>query len=212
MKGLLRRLLARDDEASPVAADEPGEFAAAAPSPPRRHAVTVDRHTRTFWARGEAAATTVVKADAELPGLGAARSPGGVEQHPPSRPRGNPAFSETLFIELMRAGRFARAYDQLSPECQRLWGSVEQFTAAHGGGAMRAVQGVSVRAVRYLDGWTDPDTGVTHCHVAELEVEYALGSADDPTRIQRTVHLVPVAGRWRSVCAPPSAPPGRPTV
>jgi hypothetical protein len=207
MKGLLRRLLRNERvERSSLATErtEPPRTFREAPVPDRRqHAISVDGNTRTFWARGEASATTVVEVEAPPPLEPGHPLPRGARAPAEPRPRGNPAFSETLFIELMRAGQFARAYEQLSPHCQSLWGSVENFAVAQSRSGLRAVQGVSVRDVRYLDRWTDPDTQVRHHNVAELFVEYTVGNRDHATRLERIVHLVPVEGRWRSICVPP---------
>ena len=218
MKGLLRRLFPGAPRMAPGASAEPSGSASFGPSSRlgRSHGVRVDGNTRTFWARGEASATTIVDVDADdeatspqlrVDGHRVAEVTGRREQ----RPRGNPAFSETLFVELMRAGQFARAFDHITPECQRQWGSVDNFAKAQSGsrGAHRAIQGVTVRDVRYLDSWLDPESDMAYRNVAELTVEYMVesrvGSSAPATRLERTVHLVPVAGRWRSLCAPPLA-------
>jgi len=123
----------------------------------------------------------------------------------PGRPRANPAFSEALFVELMRARQYRRAFDQLSDACKRRWGSAEAFAAAQGSGALRFLQGVRVKDVRYLDEWRDAEAGCTYREVAELDVEYTLGSTSASKVVQRVVHLVPDGGKWRSVCHPVSA-------
>jgi hypothetical protein len=118
------------------------------------------------------------------------------------RPRGNPAFAEALFIELMRAHQYRRAFEQLSSECQQSWGSAEDFATAQGAGAMGRLRGVRVNDVRYLPEWTDPGRGATYQEVAELQVEYTIGERERATVLRRVVHLVPDAGRWRSLCYP----------
>ncbi len=180
---------------------------------PHRH--LVDAHTRTFWARGAPAPTTLVEADAPVSAVGRRRVSALLDRHergaaaPRSgRPRANPAFSEAVFVELMRARRYDRAFELLAPDCQRTWGSSEHFTDAQRGGALRHLQGATVKAVKHLEAWTDPDTGTTHTHVAELTVEYTLDNGRRSLVVDRTVHLVGVAGQWRSLCYPESVVAG----
>src|SRR5262249_7865464 len=153
----------------------------------------VDSHTRTFWAHGAEHVATMVEADATTatssPGRRAAEL---VRAHESGRtltaggrPRGNPAFSEALFVELMRAKQYARAFAQLSAECQLSWGSVDAFAAAQGAGAMRRLRGVNVKEVRYLSAWTDPARGTVYNQVAELDVEYTLGDSSRLTVLPR---------------------------
>ncbi|HEX6538845.1 MAG TPA: hypothetical protein VF155_06680 [Candidatus Dormibacteraeota bacterium] len=118
------------------------------------------------------------------------------------RPRANPAFAEAVFVELMRAHQYRRAFDLLSRDCRRTWGSPQAFAAAQAQGSMGLLRGVRVNAVRHLPEWTDPERGVTHHEVAELEVEYALGTAE-AAAVKRVVHLVADDGKWRSLCYPP---------
>lgn len=179
-----------------------------APPDPGQSRILVDANTHTFWARGALQPATLVEAGDvspenarrthEVRALVAAHE-GRTE---PERPRGNPAFSEALFVELMRAEQYQRAFNLLSPECQRTWGSLDRFAEAHRDGSMRSLRGVNVTAVRHLDSWTDPETGVAHDSVAELDVEYAVAAGGRTTTVRRTVHLVAVEGRWRSLCYP----------
>lgn len=118
----------------------------------------------------------------------------------PSRPRANPAFAEAVFVELMRAHQYRRAFELLSPDCRRAWGSAEEFAAAQARGSMSRLRGVQVKAVRHLAEWTDKERGMTHQGVAELDVEYTMSGADPP--MTRVVHLVAHAGKWRSLCYP----------
>ena len=159
----------------------------------------VDEHTQTYWMPGAAAETTLVEAEpAESPrhahAGGADRSAG--------LPRGNPALCESLFIELMRGGQFARAFQLLAPECQRSWGSEGRFTELNQGGAMRNLAGVNVKASRKLEAWEDPVTHRRYDHAAELQVQYRFSKSGRETAIERTVHLVGVDGKWRSLCYP----------
>jgi hypothetical protein len=119
-----------------------------------------------------------------------------------TRPRANPAFSEALFVELMRGRQYRRAYEQLSDECKQRWGSPETFAAAQGSTAMRRLRGVRVKDVRFLPEWNDPDAGRTYQEVAELQVEYTIAEGTAATVLPRTVHLVPQSGKWRSLCYP----------
>ncbi|MBV9099710.1 MAG: hypothetical protein JOZ46_09180 [Candidatus Dormibacteraeota bacterium] len=196
VRGLLGRVLHRPAPCDPGWVEpEP------APAP------IVDAHTRTFWGRGDAPSTLV---EVEGPPR---RAPGArsrlsalLEAHesgrvPQPRPRGNPAFSEALFVELMRARQYRRAFDQLSRDCRERWGSAESFAAAQGG-ALRWLRGVRVRDVRFLPEWTDEHAGRRYADVAELQVEYAFGDSSDAKLLPRTVHLVPDDGKWRSLCYP----------
>ncbi len=119
----------------------------------------------------------------------------------PLRPRANPAFAEAVFVELMRAHQYRRAFDLLSTDCRRAWGSPEEFAAAQARGSMSRLRGVRVKAVRHLAEWTDAEGGTTHREVAELDVEYTMTGAE-PAVVTRVVHLVADAGRWRSLCYP----------
>ena len=119
-----------------------------------------------------------------------------------SRPQGNPAFSEALFVELIRGGQHARAFELLAPDCQRSWGGPDRFAAAHQGTSPQRLEGVNVVAVRHLEAWVDPDRGAHHRQVAELDVEYSFGAGERVVRLPRTVHLVAVEGRWRSLSYP----------
>lgn len=178
---------------------------------PAAAAVLVDSHTRTFWSRGAASSETLVEAADDGPppaSVGrrvaallaekrAAVAPARATRHVSV---GDPAFSEALFVELMREGRYERAFAQLAPECQDSWGSPGSFAARHAGGAGEAVLGVEVRTVRYLPEWTDRRRGRTHREVAELEVAYTVRGRGGPAVLPRTVHLVSVQGRWRNLC------------
>lgn len=179
--------------------------------PAPSNTVLVDSHTRTFWARGADAPATLVEtgsgddsttARRRVAELVRAHESGEDTRTGSTRPRGNPVFSEALFVELMRAHQYKRAYELLSADCQRSWGSVDAFAAAQGAGTMRRLRGVTVRDVRYLPEWTDPSGGTTYHDVAELRVEYAIGERDPAAVVPRVVHLVPDRGRWRSLCYP----------
>ena len=203
---LWRRLL---DGASgapqPAGHREPGRL----PASERPH--LVDAHTRTFWSRGALAPATLVEAEPlQAPGPAgrvatfvADHERGGADSQ---RPRANPAFSEAVFVELMRARQYRRAYALLSPECQQSWGTLEAFVAAQRIGALAQLRGVNVRQVRHLVDWRDPDSGMVYAHAAELEADYEIGDGTRAVRLARTVHLVGHRGTWRSLCYPTATP------
>jgi hypothetical protein len=157
-------------------------------------ATQVDVATRAFWAGSETATITSRRAAALVDAHERGRGPAG------ARPPGNPAFSEALFVELMRASQYRRAFTLLSEDCQLSWGSPEAFAEAQGASMMRRLRGVNVKEVRYLPEWTDSSRGTTYRDVAELDVEYEVGDPDPVAVIRRVVHLVPGGGRWRSIC------------
>jgi len=203
VRGLFGRVLQRPDRA------------ARHPDPPvvnsrvdLEGAAVIDADTRTFWARGETAVDSPdpsalpsrrSEARERISALLHAHETGHLGTT--SRPRGNPAFSEALFVELMRARQYKRAFEQLSSECRRRWGSADRFAAAQDG-AVRWLRGVQVKDVRFLSEWTDPDQGRKYTDVAELEVEYTLGDETTAKVLPRVVHLVPDGGKWRSLCYP----------
>jgi hypothetical protein len=172
----------------------------------------VDAATRTFWSRGAADPVTLVESDtvvAARPLRDRVRAMVAAHDGGQGRggvcPSGNPAFSEALFVELIRGGQHARAFALLAPDCQRRWGSAERFAAAHREGSLQQLEGVSVVAVRHLDQWVDPHHGDTHRQVAELDVEYSFAAGRRLVKLARTVHLVAVEGRWRSLSYPVEA-------
>jgi hypothetical protein len=171
----------------------------------------VDAHTRTFWSRGAAAGSTLVETDDDLPMARSGRAASFVADHQrgtaAARPRANPAFSEAVFVELMRARQYRRAYALLSPECQQSWGSLQAFVDAQRIGALAQLRGVRVTEVRHLDRWRDPDSGMVHEHAAELDVLYDIGDATRNVSLPRTVHLVALGGGWRSLCYPTATQP-----
>lgn len=183
----------------------PGPGAVDAPEPAP---LLLDPGTRTFWSQGAAAPATLVEvsepASTEPPS--SRRVAALVRSHelppPPARPRGDPAFSEALFVELMRARQHGRAFQLLAADCRRSWGTAAAFADRHRAGDAGRVLGVEVRAVRLLGSWIDPDRQVPHDEVAELDVEYSVACGDRAVSVARTVHLVAEGGRWRSLCYP----------
>lgn len=203
--GVLRRLLARGDDAAPGKGPL-GRL----PTAERPH--LVDSHTRTFWSHGAIAPATLVETDDSGPSRQRSRAAGLVADHErgaavSSRPRANPAFSEAVFVELMRARQYRRAYALLSPECQQSWGSLQAFIDAQRIGSLVQLRGVRVHEVRQLDNWRDPDSGMVHEHAAELDVQYEMGDGTRSVSVPRTVHLVAFRGGWRSLCYPTATAP-----
>jgi len=173
----------------------------------------VDSHTRTFWSRGAIAPATLVETDESAPALPPRRAATLVADHERGaagsrRPRANPAFSEAVFVELMRARQYRRAYALLSPECQQSWGSLQAFIDAQRISAVAQLRGVRVHEVRILDNWRDPDSGMVHAHAAELDVQYDIGDGTRSVSVPRTVHLVAFGGGWRSLCYPTASASG----
>lgn len=186
----------------------PGDDEAADPAPPTTHRVLVDAGTRTFWSRGASAPVTLVEADPPLPSAdaqGRVRAMVAAHEHGRGAAGGggeDPAFCETLFVELVRGGQYTRAFALLAPGCQRRWGTAQRFADAHRGDATRRLRGVNVVDIRHLEAWTDPEVGERHRDVAELDVEYTFDTGLRAIVLRRTVHLVAVAGRWRSLSYP----------
>jgi hypothetical protein len=198
--GILRRLLGRG-------AQEQGQRAPRRRLPATERPHLVDAHTRTFWSRGAVAPATLVEADGAQPPMHSGRAATLVADHErgvgaSTRPRANPAFSEAVFVELMRARQYRRAYALLSPECQQSWGALQAFIDAQRIGALAQLHGVRVTEVRHLERWRDPDSGMVHDHAAELDVLYEIGDRTRSVSVPRTVHLIALGGAWRSLCYP----------
>jgi hypothetical protein len=197
------------DERAPHPYEEPATDSARTRPASR---VLVDAATRTFWSRGADEPVTLVESDTPVAArplrdrvraMVAAHDSG--SRRGAVRPSGNPAFSEALFVELIRGGQHTRAFALLAPDCQLRWGSAERFAAAHREGSLQQLEGVSVVAIRHLDQWVDPHHGDTHRQVAELDVEYSFAAGLRLVKLARTVHLVAVEGRWRSLSYPVEA-------
>jgi hypothetical protein len=192
-----------------------------APIPPQPQAATalrspllVDANTWTFWSRGASAAETLVEATGH-----AVERTASVSQRvaamleardrtrhgsAPAVPRhGDPAQAELLFVEMMRAGHFERAFRLLAPECQARWGGEAGFAEAQLGSGHDQVRAADIKHIETLDVWPDPDSGRVNREVAELTVEYLIDVGGREVLIERVVHCVLVEGRWRSLCYPP---------
>ena len=216
LSGLLRRF--RRPPEPPPPAEQLQAGAATATAPPAaapRTPLLVDASTWTFWSRGATAAETLVEASGHEVGRSESvsrrvaamleardRTRHGAAPAVPRR--GDPAQAELLFVELMRAGRFERAFRLLAPECQGRWGSEQAFAAAQTqAGGHDQVRRAEIRDVQVLDVWPDPDSGRINREVAELAMEYVIDVGGREVLIERVVHLVLVEGRWRSLCYPP---------
>jgi len=191
-----------------------GPAPAGHPTTVPRTPLLVDASTWTFWSRGATAAETLVEASGPH-----ARHPESISQRvaamleardrtlhgaaPVVPSRGNPAQSELLFLEMMRAGHFERAFRLLAPECQGRWGSAAAFAATQRqAGGHDQVRHAEIRDVTLLDVWPDPDSGRVNREVAELTVEYVVDLGEREVLVERVVHLVLVGGRWRSLYYP----------
>ncbi|HEY6379724.1 MAG TPA: hypothetical protein VI316_11155 [Candidatus Dormibacteraeota bacterium] len=188
-----------DVSAEAPAGASPG---AALPGP-----VLVDAATRTFWRRGAASSETLIEAGVTLPAstVGHKVAELAAAQRPAADPRrapgpGDPAFVEMTLVEMLRAGRFDRAFALLAPDCRTAWGSVDTF-AMENVSAARHLLGAEVQASRRVASWEDAE-GRVHRGVAELEVDYALAGAERIATLRRTVHLVRAEGGWRSLVYP----------
>lgn len=213
LTGLLRRFRRPLPEPPPAVEairSTPGAAVAAPRSP-----LLVDASTWTFWSRGATAAETLVEASGHAVGRSEsvsrrvaamleARERTRLGAAPTAPRRGDPAQAELLFIELMRAGSFERAFRLLAPECQVRWGGEAAFAAnQHSAGGHDQVRHVEIRDVQLLDVWPDLDSGRVNREVAELAVEYTVDVGGREVLVERVVHLVLVEGRWRSLCYPP---------
>lgn len=183
--------------------------AGAGEPPPEPAPLLLDATTRTFWSYGALAPATLVETSAGVGGGdSSARRVAALvrsQEDPPrpaGRPRANPAYSEAVFVEMMRARQYERAFKLLSDDCRRSWGSAERFAARHSSHALNHLLGVEVTEVRFLEEWTDPGGHTTHRDVAELDVRYSFARGAGTTSVERTVHLVGAAGRWRCICYP----------
>lgn len=212
LRGLLRRLGRSDAPHPQPPQPEPTEPAARQPGP--RSALLVDASTWTFWSRGATAAETLVEASGHavertatvtqrVEAMLHARERNRHGGAPAAPRQGDPAQAELLFVEMMRAGNFERAYRLLAPECQARWGSEDDFAEAQRGSGHDQVRAAEVKGVEMLDVWPDPDSGRVNREVAELSVEYLIDVGGREVLIERVVHCVLVEGRWRSLCYPP---------
>jgi hypothetical protein len=216
LKELLRRF-GRTSAAPAAAAPEAPRPAESAVTTVPRTALLVDASTWTFWSRGASAAETLVEATGhpaerttsvsqKVAAMLEARDRTRLGSSPAVPRYGDPAQAELLFVEMMRAGRFERAYRLMAPECQARWGTEADFADSQQGSGHDQVRGAEVRSVEVLEVWPDPDSGRVNREVAELAVEYLIAVGGREVLIERVVHCLLVEGRWRSLCYPPRPP------
>ena len=217
LSGLLRRTFRRrlppPPPPNPVTAPLAGAATATMTVP--RTPLLVDASTWTFWSRGASAAETLVEATGHaaarnesvsrrVAALLEARDRTSRGAAPVVPRRGDPAVAELLFVEMVRAGHFERAFRLLAPECQARWGSAGGFAAAQQqAGGHDQVRRADIRDIQVLEVWPDPDSGRVNREVAELTVEYLVDAGEREVLVERVVHMVLVDGRWRSLCYPP---------
>jgi hypothetical protein len=167
LRGLLRRLGRTAPAGAAVEPPPPQREARVATVP--RSALLVDASTWTFWSRGADAAETLVEATGhptERTASVSQRVAAMLEARDrtrhgaaPAVPRyGDPAQAELLFVEMMRAGNFERAYRLLAAECQVRWGGEADFAQAQHGSGHDQVRGAEVKRVEILEVWPDPDS------------------------------------------------------
>ena len=114
---------------------------------------------------------------------------------------GDPAATEEAFSKNISDGHFDVAWDLLAPDSQESWHGREAFAEE-----MAARQpnknllGTRVRQVRLLPIWTDHESRKTYHEVAELVVDYRVRQRQREMLVTRDVHLVNVAGSWKSLC------------
>jgi hypothetical protein len=212
LKGLLRRL--GRSTAADAAAEPPPQPQHPTGTTLPRSPLLVDASTWTFWSRGATAAETLVETTGHstertasisqrVAAMLEARDRTRRTAAPAAAWHGDPAQAELLFVEMMRAGNFERAYRLLAPECQARWGTQADFAQAQYGSGHDQVRSAEVKHAQFLEVWPDPDSGRVNREVAELAVEYLIAVGGREVLIERVVHCVLVEGRWRSLCYPP---------
>ena len=122
-------------------------------------------------------------------------------------PPSNAAASvEMRFMKLHAEGRFDEMWDMLAEDAQRAWGGREAFMREmprlDGDTQLVDMQAMSVAL---LEGWTDQAHHRTYSHVARLVMRYRVRQQWREWTFDRQVHLVPVAGGWRTLCYPTTA-------
>ena len=114
---------------------------------------------------------------------------------------GDPAATEEAFSRHITEGRFDVAWDLLTPDSQESWHGREAFaTEMAERQPNKNLLGTNVRQVRLLPIWTDHESRKTYHEVAELVVDYRVRQRQREMLVTRDVHLVNVAGSWKSLC------------
>jgi len=114
---------------------------------------------------------------------------------------GDPAAIEEAFTKSVSEGRFNDAWDLLNPDSQASWDDKEHFAREMAARQpTKGLLGTRVRQVRLLPIWTDHASRKTYHQVAELVVDYRVRQRQREMLVTRDVHLVNVAGAWKSLC------------
>ncbi len=117
-------------------------------------------------------------------------------------PNANPAFVETLFMELLKVSQFERAFALLAKECRSAWSSSREFAQSLEQQGLTRVSAMAVRECQFLESWEDAAHGAAFEHVAELRVEYAFALKGTVHRMSKTVHVVAEDGMWKCLYFP----------
>ena len=118
-----------------------------------------------------------------------------------TRIHGDPAATEEAFSKHISDGRFDLAWELLTPDSQESWHGREAFAEEMASRQPnKNLLGTRVRQVRLLPIWTDHESRKTYHEVAELVVDYRVRQRQREMLVTRDVHLVNVAGSWKSLC------------
>jgi hypothetical protein len=118
-----------------------------------------------------------------------------------SSEHGDPAATEEAFTKSVSEGRFDAAWELLNPDSQASWDGKEHFAREMAARQpTKNLLGTRVRQVRLLPIWTDHASRKTYHQVAELVVDYRVRQRQREMLVTRDVHLVNVAGAWKSLC------------
>src|ERR1700694_1453314 len=114
---------------------------------------------------------------------------------------GDPAATEEAFTRSVSEGEFDTAWDLLDPDSQASGEGKEDFAREMASRQpTKNLLGTRVRQVRLLPIWTDHASRKTYHQVAELVVDYRVRQRQREMLVTRDVHLVNVAGAWKSLC------------
>jgi hypothetical protein len=137
--------------------------------------------------------------------VGAIQAPGNAPRSARPLPHAPAAF-EMRFTRLQAEGRFEEMWDMVAEEAQRAWGGREAFVREMPRFDDRTeLLDVEAISVALLEGWTDLVHGRTYSNVALLVMRYRMRQDWREWTFDRQVHLVPVAGGWRTLCYPARA-------
>jgi hypothetical protein len=115
-----------------------------------------------------------------------------------------PGTFEVRFSALQSQARYDEMWEMLAEDAQRSWRSRAAFIAGMKSQAADIeLLETDVRDVEIVPEWTDRRRRRTYTNVAELTVRYRLRHQWRELTMDRTVHLVPAADGWRTLCYPP---------